>query len=102
MITLRMVREFGLPIERRKILDYRLQSMSNKMLSELEEKYHLSSKKAFSKTDGKRFNIERNPFVNQDDKNLWIVNYEVAIRSSKKYRFFVWLNSHGILKDYCY
>jgi len=102
MITLRMIRELGLPIQRNKVLDEKFYMVSTGVLTELEEKYNLSSKKCFKKDDGKVFNIEKNPFINEKDKNLWLVNYEVALRSSKKYRFYVWLCSHGIVKDYCY
>ena len=88
MATARQCREIGLPISKRKIMHPNCETLSKDLLAVLEKKYGFTSRYAFTKK-GKEYNIDYNPFVSEEDKALWKVNYEVAIRASKSYKFLV-------------
>ena len=91
-VTRRSVDELGLPLDSTsKILE---RGTSKEVLQKLEKKYGFKSHIICSKSPQFGYIIYKNPEyknIPEPDKNKWIVNYEVYVRSSFEYKFMIWL-----------
>lgn len=92
-VTKRNIYELDLPLDTTsKILE---RGTSKEVLQKLEKKYEFQSHIICSKSPQFGYIIYENPNyknIPMTDKNKWVTNYEVYVRSSFKYKFMIWLN----------
>ena len=88
-VTIQNIIDYGLPLDNdRKVMT---RGCSEEVLKNLEEKYSCSTNDICKKV-GNKFVIYddvRYDYIPDSDKDLWIVNFEVYIRSSSTYRYYI-------------
>jgi len=91
-VTIRSIEQLELPLDTTsKILE---RGTSKKVLKELEEKYGVKTCNICSKSPQFGYSIYANAaynYISEQDKNKWVTNYEVYVRSSFLYKFMIWL-----------
>lgn len=91
-VTLRNINELELPLNNSSMIMER--GTSKQVLKELEKKYNLKSDYICSKDPDWGYEIYANAawhYIPEEDKQKWVTNYEIFVRSSLLYRFLVWL-----------
>lgn len=95
-VSLENIQTFDLPLDTTEKITKR--GESKRILKELEKKYGLKSHYECRKNQGK-YMLYANPsnyYVLKEDKEAWIKNYEIYVRSSVEYRF--WVAVHKLCK----
>ena len=91
-VTMRNIEQLELPLNTTsKILE---RGTSKEVLQKLEKKYGFKSHIICTKSPQFGYVIYINPEykrIPETDKNKWVTNYEVYVRSSFKYKFMIWL-----------
>lgn len=94
MVTVRNIEELELTLDNSSMIMER--GTSKEVLKELEKKYNLKTKHLCCKDPHFGYNIYANAawqYIPEEDKQKWVTNYEVYVRSSLLYKFLVWINN---------
>lgn len=90
LVFLENIQDFDLPLDTTEKIVKR--GKSKRILKGLEKKYRLKShhvcRKMFDTYE--LYANAANSYVPEEDKKLWIVNYEIYVRSSAYYKFLVY------------
>ena len=99
-VTIRNIIEYGLPLDS----DYKVMSRgcSKEVLKSLEKKYKCKTEDVCRRSGfaPSAFQIYENVIYNhipEKDKDKWIVNYEVYIRSSFAYKYWIFVRKFNKL-----
>ena len=95
-VSLENIQDFDLPLDTTEKIVKR--GKSKRILKRLEKKYHLKSHQECRKFHGTYIlyaNVA-NFYVPKEQKELWIQNYEIYIRSSLVYK--VWIAFYKLFK----
>ena len=91
IVTLRNIEELGLPLDNTsKILE---RGTSGKVLKNLEKKYGQKTYHMCYKFPIYGYHIYANAayaYIPKEDKQKWVTNYEIYVRSSFVYKFWIW------------
>lgn len=95
-VSLENIQDFDLPLDTTEKIVKR--GESKRILKRLEKKYHLKSHQECRKFDGTYilYTNVSNFYVPKEEKELWIQNYEIYIRSSLVYK--VWIAFYKLFK----
>lgn len=88
-VTIKNIIDYGLPLDDdRKVMT---RGCSEEILKELERKYSCSTNDVCKKVRNEFviYNDVRYNNIPDCDKDLWVVNFEVYIRSSSTYKFYI-------------
>jgi len=90
IVTLRNIEGLELPLDNSSMIMER--GTSKKVLKELEKKYNLKSHHLCFKSPHFGYNIYANAayyYIPEEDKQKWVTNYEVYVRSSFIYKYWI-------------
>lgn len=89
-VTLKNIMDFELPLDNHsKVIE---RGTSEEILRRLEKKHNVKTFRACSKGKNSEYEIYENEafkYIPEQDKNMWLTNYEVYIRSSFKYKLWI-------------
>lgn len=89
-VTLKNIEDFDLPLDNtNKVLE---RGTSEEVLNRLEKKYKAKTHEICSKSKSSNYVIYEDSkynYIKPADKHMWITNYEVYIRSSFTYKFWI-------------
>ena len=91
-VTLKNIQDYDLPLENYSKVFPR--GMSKKVLEQLEKKYNRKTDQLCRKVGKFNYEIYVNVEywdISDKDKDSWVVNYEVYIRSSFIYKFWIFV-----------
>lgn len=96
-VTLQDILNFNLPLYDNTEVLPRRNYTSKEILKNLEKKYHIRTNDVCTRyNEYCKFKIFQNPYISEDDKYRWITNYEVIVRSSLTYKF--WIFYYTVIK----
>ena len=90
IVTLRNIKELGLPLDNTGAILER--GSSGKILKQLERKYGYKSSIFCNRDLESGYYAYRNAayyYISEEDMNKWFVNYEIYVRSSISYKFWI-------------
>lgn len=93
IVTLRNIEQLELPLNNTSKIVKR--GNSGKILKSLQKKYGLKSHLICSKSKSFGYNIYANAayhYIPEETKKTWVTNYEIYVRSSFVYKFWIFFN----------